>query len=107
MNCHNSEPIIAFDLIPTLRAQPKHQLSSGSLVVEDYTQQNRWDYAKQNRDWAVLESPQVDTLDPHFEKTTMTTYKSKYKSKLVREGFKKKRRNVGPLSILASPPPLL
>ena len=76
MNHHNSEPVRAFDLVPTLRAKTKYQLSF--VVVEDYTQQNRWDYAQQNRDWAALENPQMDTLAPNFEKTTMTTYKSKY-----------------------------
>ena len=45
-----------FYLIPTLRARPKYQLSTGSLVVEDYTQQNQWDYTLQNCDWAALES---------------------------------------------------
>ena len=60
-----------------LRARPKYQLSSASLVVDDYMQQNCWDYAQQNHDWASLENPQINTLDPHFEKTTMTTYKSK------------------------------
>ena len=35
MNCHYYEPIKTFDLIPTLRARPKYQLSPGSLVVED------------------------------------------------------------------------
>ena len=56
MNCHIIEIVRAFDLIPTLRTRPKYQLSSGSLVVEDYTQQNQWDYTQQNRDWAALES---------------------------------------------------
>ena len=56
LNCHNSETVRAFDLFPTLRAGPQYQLSSGSLVVEDYTQQNRWDYTQQNRDWTALES---------------------------------------------------
>ena len=56
LNCHFTKTVRAFDLIPTLRARPKYQLSSGSLVVEDYTQQNRWDYTQQNRDWAALES---------------------------------------------------
>ena len=32
LNCHNSEPVRAFDLISTLRATPKYQLPSGSLV---------------------------------------------------------------------------
>ena len=50
------------------------QLSSGSLVVEDYTQ-NWWDYTPQNGDWTALENPPIDTLDPNFEKATMTTYK--------------------------------
>ena len=35
------ETVRDFDLIQTLRTMPKYQLSSGSLVVEDYTQQNR------------------------------------------------------------------
>ena len=38
----------------------------------------------QNRDQEALENPQIDTLDPDFENTIMTTYKSKYVSKLVR-----------------------
>ena len=76
LNCHNSEPVRAFYLIPTLRARAKYQLSCGSLVEEDYTQQNC--------DWAALENPRIDTLDPNFEKTSMTTYKSKYISQLVR-----------------------
>ena len=73
MNCHIFKTVRAFDIIPTLRARPKYQLLSGGLVVEDYTQQNRWDYTQQNRDWAAIENPQIDTLDPHFGKTTMTT----------------------------------
>ena len=56
MNCHTIETVRAFDLILMLRNRPKYQLSSGSLVVEDYTQQNRWDYIQQNPDWAALES---------------------------------------------------
>ena len=52
--------------------------------MEDYTQQNRCDHTQQNRDWAALENPQIDTLNPNFEKTTLTTYKIKYISKLVR-----------------------
>ena len=82
LNCHILETDIAFDLIPTLRARHKYQLSSGSLVPEDYTQQNRWDYTKQNCNWEALENPQIDTLDPHFEKTTMNTYKSKFISNI-------------------------
>ena len=39
------------------------------------TQENQWDYAQQNCDWAVLKNPQIGTLDQHFENTTMTTYK--------------------------------
>ena len=31
-------------------ARPMYKLSSGILVVEDFTQQNRWDYTQQNRD---------------------------------------------------------
>ena len=58
-----------------MRARPKYQLSSGSLGVEDYTQQNQWDYMQQNCDWTALENPQIDTLDPFFEKTTMITFK--------------------------------
>ena len=34
LNCYNSEPVRAFDLGPMLRARPKYQLLSGSLVVE-------------------------------------------------------------------------
>ena len=45
LNCHIFETLGDFDQIPTLRARPKYQLSSGSLVVEDYMQQNQWDYA--------------------------------------------------------------
>ena len=56
LNCHISKTVRDFDLIPTLRARPKYQLSSGSLFVEDYTQQNRWDYTQQNHDWAALQS---------------------------------------------------
>ena len=97
LNCPNSEPVKAFDLIPTMRAGPKYQLSSGSLVMEDYTQQNRWDYTQQNRDCAALEKPQIDTLDPNFEKTTKTTYKSKYISKLVRPRLTLKFIHVKPL----------
>ena len=92
-----SKTVRVFDLIPTLRARPKYQLSSGSLVVEDYTQQNQWDYTQQNCDWAALENPQIDTLDPHFEKTTMTTCKSKYISKLVRPRLTQKYIHVKPL----------
>ena len=39
-----------------LRTRQKYQLSSGSLVVADKTQQNQLDYTQQNRDWAALES---------------------------------------------------
>ena len=56
LNCHNSITVRAFCLIPTLRARPEYQLSYASLVVEDYPQQNRWDYPQQNQDWAALES---------------------------------------------------
>ena len=56
LKCHNSKTVRAFDLTPMLRAGPRYQLSSGSLVVKDYTQQNRWDQTQQNRDWAALES---------------------------------------------------
>ena len=94
MNIHNSEPVRAFALIPTLRARPMYYLSSGSIVVEDYTQQNQWDYARQNRDWAALEHPQIG---PTFEKTTMTTYKSNYISKLVRPRLTLKYMHVKPL----------
>ena len=75
LNCHIIETVRAFGLNPTLRARLKYQLSSGILVVEDYTQQNWWDYTQQNRDWAALENPQIDTLDPNFEKNTMITIK--------------------------------
>ena len=64
-----------------LRARPQYQLSSDSLVVEDYTQHNRWDYAEKNRDWAAVENSKIDNLDPNFEETTTTSYKSKYISK--------------------------
>ena len=88
---------IAPDLFPTLRARPKYQLSSGSLALEDYMQQNLWDYTQQNSDWAALENPQIDTLDPYFEKTTMTTNKSNYISKLVRPRLTQKYIHVKPL----------
>ena len=52
---------------------------------------------QQNFDWAALEKPQIDTLDPHFEKTTMATYKSKYISKLVRPRLTLKYKHVKPL----------
>ena len=97
MNCHNSKPVKAFELIPTLKARPKYHSSYVSLVVEDYTQQNRLDYAQQNRDWATLEKPQIDTLDTHFEQTTMTTYKRKYISRLVRPRLTLKYVHVKPL----------
>ena len=97
MNCNDSEPDIAFDLIPTLKARPQYQLSSGSLVVEDYRQQNRWEYAQQNRDWAALENPQIDNLDLNLEMTKMTTFKSKYISKLVRPSLTLKYLLVKPL----------
>ena len=70
----------------------------GSLVVEDYTQQNQWDYTQQNHVWAALETPQIDTLDENFEKTTMTTYKRKYISKLVRPRLTLKYIHVKPFS---------
>ena len=92
-----------FEQIPTLRARPKNQLSSGSPVVEDYKQQNQWDYTQQN--------PQIDYLDPNFEKTTMTTYKSKNISKLVRPRLtlkyihiKQRRRGVGDAFFYYYPP---
>ena len=56
------ELIRDFDLIPRLIAKLQYQLSSGSLFVEDYTQQNWWDYTQQNCDWVPLENPQIDTL---------------------------------------------
>ena len=68
LNCLIFEIVRAFNLVLTLRARPKYQLSSSILVVEDYTQQNRWDYTQQNRDWEALENPQIDTLLPNFEK---------------------------------------
>ena len=63
--------------------------------MEDYTQQNQWDYAQQNADWAALENPKVDTFDLNFEKTTMTTYKRL--SKLVRQRSTLKYIHVKPL----------
>ena len=91
------ETVRAFDLVPTLRAGHKYRLSSGSLVLEDYTQQHRWDYTQQNCDWVVLGNPQIETLDPNFQKTTMTTYESKYISKLVRTRLIQKYVHVKPL----------
>ena len=41
----------AFDLIPTLRAKPKYQLSSSILVVKDYMHQNH--------DWEALGNPKL------------------------------------------------
>ena len=41
---------------------------------------------RQNHDLAALGIIQIDTLDPNFEKTTMTTYERKYISILVRLG---------------------
>ena len=41
---------------------------------------------RQNHDWAALGILQIDTLDPKFDKTTMTAYKTKYMSNLVRLG---------------------
>ena len=67
------------------------------LRSEGNTQQNRWDYSQQNRDWEALENPQIDSLDTHFEMTAMTTYKSKYISKLVRPRFTDKYIHVKPL----------
>ena len=74
-----------------------YQLSSGILGVEDYTQQNRWDYTKKNCDWAALEKPQIYILDPNFEKTKITTYKSNYISKLVSPTLTQKYIYVKPL----------
>ena len=37
------------------RTRPKYQLSSGSLV-EEYMQQNQWEYTQQNCVWVALES---------------------------------------------------
>ena len=87
MTCYISITVRAFDLIPTLRARPQYQLSSGSLVLEDYPQQNRWDYPQQNQERAALGNLQIDTLDPNFDKTTMTTEKTKYTSYLVRSQY--------------------
>ena len=94
MKCHNSGPVKAFDLNLKLRAWLKYQLSSGTFDVEDYTQQNLWDYAQQNCGWAALENPQIDTLEPNFEKTTITTYESKHISKLVRQRLTLKHMHV-------------
>ena len=60
MNRHNSEPVRAFELIT--------KLSAGISVVEDYTQQNQWDYVQKNPEWAALDKPQIDNFDPSFEK---------------------------------------
>ena len=65
--------------------------------MDDYTQQNQWDYTQQNRDWTALEIPQIETLHPNFEKTTMSTFKSKYISKLVRPRVTQKYIHVNPL----------
>ena len=36
----------------------------------------KWDIkAQQNRDWAALVNPEIDTLDPNFEKTTISHLK--------------------------------
>ena len=45
---------------------------------------------------AALENSQIDTLDPHFEETTMTACK-KYTSKLVRQSLTQKYIHVKPL----------
>ena len=52
---------------------------------------------QQNHDWTAIENPQMYTLDPHFEMTTMTIYKSKYISMLVRPSLTKKDVHVKPL----------
>ena len=74
-----------------------YQLLSGSVVVEDYRQKNQWDYMQQNNDWAALENHQLNTLEPNFEKTTMTIYKSNYISELVRPRMPQKYIHVKPL----------
>ena len=95
LNCNICETVKAFDLIPTLRAKPLYQLSAISYVLLLW--QNWWDYMQLNRDWVALENPQIDTLHPHFEKTTMTTYKSQYIYKLVRPMLTQKYIHVKPL----------
>ena len=65
------ELIRDFDLIPRLIAKLQYQLSSGSLFVEDYTQQNWWDYAQQNCDW---KTPKLTLCTQKLEKTTMTEW---------------------------------
>ena len=47
--------------------------------------------------WGALENLQIDTLYPFFEKTTITTYKSKYISKLVRQRSTQKYIHEKPL----------
>ena len=96
MNCRIFKIARAFDLILTLRARPKYQLSS-SIFVQDYTQQNRWDYTQQNRDWEALENPQIKPFHPNFEKTTMFIYTNKYISKIVRPRSTKKYLHIKPL----------
>ena len=81
LKCHNSEPVPDFDLISTLKARPKYQLSSVSLVMENYTQKNQLDCTQKNGDWASLGNPLIVILDQHFKKTKMTTYFRKYTSK--------------------------
>ena len=51
-----------------LEKRRKSLISAGSLVVEDYTQQNRWDYTQQNRHWAALESF-IQPLGPDCEES--------------------------------------
>ena len=75
-NCHISKTVTDFDLIPTLRARPNYQLSSCSLVVEDYTQQNRWDYTQLTRDWAALESSKSNLWDLIVKKVVLSNQKT-------------------------------
>ena len=59
-----------------LRARPKYELSSGSLVVEDYMQENWWDFVQQNCDWAALETFNSNLLVLLVKKVVLWNQKS-------------------------------
>ena len=82
LNGHNSEPVTAFDLISMLRARPKYQLSvCGGLHAAKYMGLHA---AKSMglhtaKSWlGSLRKPPNWDFGPKFEKTTMTTSKSRY-----------------------------
>ena len=69
LNCHISETVSDFDLIPALRARPKYQLYSGILVVDDYTTTNSMGLHAAKLRLGSLRKFQIQPLGPDCEES--------------------------------------